>query len=113
MENSNAVLLSNGWYAVKLADNLWQIVTENGVVLGVLHISDDDIIIEEYDIEYIIQNMILKENVMTYEEAIANGIIENPKGNPATGDSIIILLLVLILICAGAAVITKKKYEIR
>lgn len=117
---NSAIPLANGWLAVDLGGDIWQIFDENFIPLGVFMMSDGEEI-EDIDIEFIEMNLIPLAGVMTYEEAATAAIEtiesgetapEPVRDNPQTGDNIYVLLALLILAGVGmvTAITVKEKF---
>ena len=87
----NSTPLGNGWFAVELDDDWWEIFDENGTPIGVIHLPGG---MGEYDLDYIVDN-----------------IKPLPKPNPQTGDSAVTIFGLLAL-AAAATVIFKKRLKI-
>jgi len=105
----NATPLTNGWLAVDLDDDWWEIFDENGVPLGVIFLPGD---IYDYDFDFIFTNM-LPLAVMAVPEPPQQEQQEQPQPtakNPQTGDAVFALLGLLAL-AAAAAVIYKKRQK--
>gem|GEM_PF-6356394 len=113
LEN-NAIPLNNGWFAVDLTENWWEIFDECAVALGLLKLTDDEDI-TDLEIEFIETNLIPLENVMKLDaigiEIEDENIAELPKGNPQTGDPLYIAFGLLMLAAAGAAIAKKKAFR--
>ena len=114
------VPLANGWFAVDLGNNYWEIFDENGVPLGVIYLSDNEDI-QTLDIEYIEANITPLANIMTAAEeaeilAAAKeeepAIEKAPRVNPKTRDNLIYLFFGL-LICGYSGVIIRKKMTVK
>ena len=100
----NATPLSNGWFAVDLGEDWWEIFDDSGVPLGVFNFADYEGNIEDMDVTIIEFNIVPLSNVMTAAEAEAA-----EKNNPSTGDSLYIILALLVLMSAAGVVIFRKK----
>ena len=91
----DAIPLNNGWFAVDLGNNLYEIFSENGTPLGFAQLKDGESIEDWEDYDSLIP---------------LGGLSEEPiKNNPGTGDRIIFVLLGLLLVCGCAAIIARKK----
>jgi pilin isopeptide linkage protein len=86
--------LANGWYAVPLGDDMYEIFDENGVPLGVIHFEGD---IEDWnDWDSLIP--------------LISMTPEPPKSNPPTGDdSFPIFFGMLAVTSVAAALVIRKK----
>ena len=100
----NATPLSNGWFAVDLGDDWWEIFNENGVPLGVVYLSEGEDI-EGVDIAFIELYLIPLANITAEIPAVTT---EPPRDNPQTGDSIFAILGLLMLAIVGVAVLKRK-----
>jgi len=124
---TNAIPLSNGWFAVALEDDWWMIFDESGIPLGIILLSDVTAI-ENHDIEHIENNLIRIEEVISQDdldtfnkilniEDILN-IIKQPetdpvKENPKTGDNLVLYVILSILtLTVVSLVLFKKKIRI-
>ena len=97
-----AIPLTNGWFAIDLGNEIWEIFDENGKPLGIIILSDNENI-NDIDISFIEANIIPLGNVITAEQ------IEPMNDNPLTGDNFIISFGLLILIIVTAVFVNKKK----
>ena len=62
--NSSLTELSNGWFAIDLGENIWQIFDENGTPLGIIFLPSDINDIKDFDIELIKSNLVPLRNTM-------------------------------------------------
>jgi len=121
---NNAAKLSNGWLAVDIGDDWWEIFDERGTPLGLFKFHDameTDADIEDLDIWLIELNLVPYAYLFTEEtpesespaplpaEAVAFGE-GPPRNNPQTGDSLYILFGLFILAAAGTIGHFKKKH---
>jgi hypothetical protein len=81
--------LENGWFAMWLEDDLYEIFDQNGTPLGYIRLPEG-FDIEDYDVE----GNLIPLWMMFPEE-------EKPKSNPITEDNIIYLILLLIISLPG------------
>jgi len=88
----NSTPLINGWFAVELEDDWWEIFDENGKTIGVIYLPGG---INDYDVDYI------KDNIKPL-----------PKPNPPTGDSAVTIFVLLAITAAAATVIFKKRRKV-
>jgi len=98
-----AVPLGNGWFAVDLGDDVWEIFDKTGVPIGVVILSNGENI-TDYDVEY---NLIPMADIIIIPETKAPPA-ELPKENAKTGDSIQIIAGLLILMSTGIFIYRKK-----
>jgi len=135
----NTTPLDNGWFALKLDGDWWEIFDENGVPFGVVHLPDGGDI-NEYDLEFIEENIIPLEITGLFkfvpeqeqepqqeqpqeqeqeqpqeqeqeqpQEQEQEPEPEQPKTNPQTGDNIFIVLLLLALAASTAFIFRKSR----
>ena len=105
----NATPLSNGWFAVDLGDDWWEIFNESGVPLGVFYLDDGEDI-EGVDIAFIEINLLPLGNVTA---EIPATVTEPPRENPQTGDSIYAILGLLMLILVGVVIVKRKIIDVK
>lgn len=103
----NAVPLSNGWFAVHLGNDIYEIFDENGVPLGLVVLEDTEDIKEWKNFDNLIPLTDL--TFITIPEKITEKNTNTPSHAPQTDDSIIFALLKIIIICILAVVIIEKK----
>jgi uncharacterized repeat protein (TIGR02543 family) len=100
---SNAIPLSNGWFAMALGDGIYQIFDKTGVTLGLIKLADG-ISIEDWD-DF--------GNIIPIAAPIPEATTEDPKNNPRTGDNLIFILIGLLILCGSIAIIARKRLKIK
>jgi len=100
----NSMPLANGWLAVDLDDDWWEIFDENGTPLGVIFLPGE---IYDYDFDFIFTN-ILPLAVMAVPEPPQERPQPRSK-NPQTGDAVFALLGLLALAAAAAVIFNRRR----
>jgi hypothetical protein len=114
-----AIPLANGWYALALEGDVWMIFDQSGIPLGIISLTDVDQSIENLDLDFIENNLILIEDAISANDSTVAKIAEmlgrnqqekdNIKDNPKTGDVIYVTLAILMLAVAGVVIFKKKR----
>jgi len=114
----NATPLTNGWFAVELDDDWWEIFDENGVPLGVVFLPEGGDI-EDYDLDFIEANIVplagmFMPAMLDEPEPELLRELPPPTKNPQTGDVIFAVLAALALTAAAVFIFKKrqKTYDI-
>jgi pilin isopeptide linkage protein len=87
--------LANGWFAVPLGDDMYEIFDENGIPLGVIHFEGD--IWEWVDFDSLLP--------------LIGFTPEPPKSNPPTGNTLPILIVMIAMAALGVGLVMRKKVK--
>ena len=96
--------LRNGWFAIDLGDNLYEIFDENGVPLGYVQLEDGEDIEDWEDYDRLIPLWGL--NPVEIPEPTED---EAPRVNPKTRDTLACIMLSMLSLTTAGTIIKKRK----